>query len=90
MEVFTQRLDQEYDAQAVLTAPGVTYKAKIMGAKNIEKYGGEIFHFSNPCDFPKTQIITEMYEPMVIGTIITPGYLHTYLKKTFFLLYNFP
>lgn len=77
MEVFTQRLDQEYDAQAVLTAPGVTYKAKIIGAKNIERYGGEIIYFSNPSEFPKTQIISEMHEPMVMGTIITPGLFHT-------------
>jgi translation elongation factor EF-4 len=26
MEVFNQRLEQEYDAQAIITAPSVTYK----------------------------------------------------------------
>ncbi|KAJ8675252.1 hypothetical protein QAD02_011038 [Eretmocerus hayati] len=72
MEVFTQRLDQEHDAQAVLTAPGVTYKAKIHGSKNITKYGGNEIYFSNPTHFPETQIIEEIHEPMVIATIITP------------------
>lgn len=28
LEVFNQRLDQEYDAQAIMTAPSVTYKGK--------------------------------------------------------------
>jgi len=26
MEVFNQRLEQEYDAQAIITAPSVTFK----------------------------------------------------------------
>lgn len=26
LEVFNQRLDQEYDAQTIMTAPSVTYK----------------------------------------------------------------
>lgn len=73
MEVFSQRLEQEYGAEAIVTAPGVTYKAKIFGAKNITRYQGEIFAFNNPAHFPDTQITEELYEPMVIGTIITPG-----------------
>ena len=73
MEVFIQRLDQEYDAQAVLTVPGVTYKAKIFGSKNITKYGGDEIFFSNPAHFPDPCIVKEFYEPMVIGTIISPG-----------------
>jgi translation elongation factor EF-4 len=28
MEVFSQRLEQEYDAQAIITAPSVTYKGE--------------------------------------------------------------
>ncbi|KAL7303008.1 hypothetical protein TKK_0004231 [Trichogramma kaykai] len=72
MEVFSQRLDQEYDAQAVLTVPGVTYKAKIFGSKNIAKYRGDEVIFSNPSDFPNPVITQEIFEPMVLGTIITP------------------
>ncbi|XP_015596783.1 translation factor GUF1 homolog, mitochondrial [Cephus cinctus] len=72
MEVFTQRLEQEYDAEPILTAPGVTYKAKIVGRKNIIKYGSDEIFFNNPAHFPDPVIVTEFYEPMVMGTIITP------------------
>ncbi|XP_058789262.1 translation factor GUF1 homolog, mitochondrial isoform X2 [Phymastichus coffea] len=72
MEVFSQRLEQEHDAQAILTAPGVTYRAKITGKKNIIKYKSDEIYFSNPCQFPDVQIIQELFEPMVIGTIIAP------------------
>lgn len=76
MEVFNQRLDQEFDAQAVLTAPGVTYKAVIIGSKNIVKYQGDTVTFSNPSHFPDLSIVKELYEPIVLGTIITPGLLY--------------
>ncbi|XP_046395532.1 translation factor GUF1 homolog, mitochondrial [Ischnura elegans] len=72
MEVFGQRLEQEYGAEPVITAPSVTYKAKIMGAKNIKKYGKDEISFSNPTHFPDVQIISELYEPIVTATIITP------------------
>ncbi|XP_049858821.1 translation factor GUF1 homolog, mitochondrial isoform X1 [Schistocerca gregaria] len=72
LEVFSQRLEQEYGAQAVLTAPSVTYKARIIGEKNIKHYGGEEILFSNPSHFPPTSIIAELQEPTVMGTIITP------------------
>ncbi|XP_076749587.1 translation factor waclaw [Xylocopa sonorina] len=73
MEVFMQRLEQEYGALSVVTTPSVTYKAKIFGKKNIKKYKGDMITFSNPADFPDTQIVEEFYEPMVLGTIITPN-----------------
>lgn len=73
MEVFIQRLEQEYGAQPIVTAPGVTYKAKIFGAKNITKYQGNMVTFNNPAQFPDPQIVSEFYEPMVLVTIITPG-----------------
>jgi len=73
MEVFIQRLEQEYEAQPIVTAPAVTYKAKIFGSKNITKYRGDTVIFNNPVHFPDPQIVTEFYEPMIIATIITPG-----------------
>ncbi|CAL7948862.1 unnamed protein product [Xylocopa violacea] len=72
LEVFMQRLDQEYGTQSVVTTPSVTYKAKIIGKKNIKKYKSDIITFSNPADFPDPQIVEEFYEPMVLGTIIVP------------------
>lgn len=73
MEVFIQRLEQEYEAQPIVTAPSVTYKAKIFGSKNITKYQNEIITFNNPAHFPDMQIVSELYEPMIIATVITPG-----------------
>lgn len=73
MEVFVQRLEQEYGAEPILSSPGVTYKAKVFGTKSIQKYKGEEFYFSNPIDFPDPVNVTEFYEPIVRGTIITPG-----------------
>lgn len=73
MDVFNQRLEQEYGAQVVLTAPNVPIRVKIRGAKNIKDYGGEIISINNPCNLPDTINIIEMYEPFVMGTIITPG-----------------
>lgn len=73
MEVFIQRLEQEYGAHPIVTAPGVTYKAKIFGEKNISKYRSDTITFNNPAHFPSPQIVNEFYEPMVIATIITPS-----------------
>uniref|UniRef100_L7M1G8 Translation factor GUF1 homolog, mitochondrial n=1 Tax=Rhipicephalus pulchellus TaxID=72859 RepID=L7M1G8_RHIPC len=78
MDVFCQRLDQEFDAQVVVTAPSVSYKIKVHGAKQIKHYGSEIVTINNPLDMPDPVIIREYYEPMVIATIITPD---TYLSK---------
>ncbi|XP_025271361.1 translation factor GUF1 homolog, mitochondrial [Camponotus floridanus] len=72
MEVFIQRLEQEYGAQPIVTAPAVTYKAKIFGSRNITKYQGDTITFNNPAYFPDVQIVNEFYEPMIIATIITP------------------
>lgn len=73
MEVFNQRLEQEHGAQAIVTAPSVTYKVKLLGKSNIKKYGAEEIYVSNPTKLPDPTIIAEMYEPVVLGTIITPG-----------------
>ena len=73
MEVFIQRLEQEYGAEPIVSSPGVTYKAKVFGAKNIAKYKGEEVLFSNPMDCPDPVIVKKYYEPIVLGTIITPG-----------------
>ncbi|XP_014286074.1 translation factor GUF1 homolog, mitochondrial [Halyomorpha halys] len=76
LEVFSQRLEQEYGAHAILTTPNVTYKVVIHGSKNISALGGSELYISNPTNFPDPNIISEMYEPIVKATIITPD---TYL-----------
>lgn len=72
LEVFNQRLEQEFDAQALMTVPSVTYKARIKGEKNIRIYGGADITIHNPSLFPDPSIIEELYEPWVSGTVITP------------------
>lgn len=73
MEVFMQRLEQEYGALSIVTTPSVTYKAKIIGKKNIKKYKTDMISFNNPANFPDPHIVEEFYEPMVLGTIIAPS-----------------
>lgn len=73
MEVFCQRLEQEHEAAPIITAPSVTYKAKIFGKQNIKNHGTDEITFNNPTKFPNRLMVSEFYEPMVMGTIITPG-----------------
>lgn len=47
--------------------------AKTTSKKLIEKYGNSEFYFSNPLDFPDPVNSVELYEPFILGTIITPG-----------------
>lgn len=71
LEVFSQRLEQEYKAEPIITAPSVTYKIKIKGAKLIKQYGKDELYISNPVLLPDVLHIEKYYEPMVLGTIIT-------------------
>ncbi|KAK5637750.1 hypothetical protein RI129_000068 [Pyrocoelia pectoralis] len=68
LEVFTQRLQQEYDAETILTAPSVTYKIKLNETKQTSKTSTEIF-ITNPVHFPDPLTVEEYYEPMVLGEI---------------------
>ncbi|GIY58925.1 translation factor GUF1 homolog, mitochondrial [Caerostris extrusa] len=67
MEVFCQRLHNEFNADVIVTAP-----VRIKGKNNIKKYGSEEIIISNPSKFPDPAIVEEYLEPMVLGTIITP------------------
>lgn len=72
MDVFSQRLQQEYGAEPIMTSPSVPYKMKLKGAKIIAKYGSEIIKVSNPALLPDPTNVEEYYEPYVLGTIISP------------------
>ncbi|XP_017559546.1 translation factor Guf1, mitochondrial isoform X2 [Pygocentrus nattereri] len=72
MEVFNQRLEQEYNASVIVTAPTVPYKAVMSSPKLIKEYGQEVVTIVNPAQFPDKSQVVEYLEPMVIGTIITP------------------
>lgn len=72
MEVFTQRLEQEHGAEPIITAPSVTYLIKLKETKETLKSGVNELLLNNPALFPDHFKIEETYEPMVLGTIITP------------------
>lgn len=73
MDVFCQRLEQEYNIDSTITSPSVTYKLKIKNPKLIKELGTDIMFVSNPLLFPDPLDIQEYFEPCVLGTIITPN-----------------
>lgn len=74
MDVFKQRLEQEYGLSVIATAPSVLYKVKMA-------YTGEIVNIESPSDFPDPGQIDEVYEPIIDATIIVPTqYLGNLIK----------
>lgn len=64
MDVFRQRLEQEYGINAIVTAPTVLYK--------VDLTNGEKIDVENPADFPAVNSIETIYEPAINATIIVP------------------
>lgn len=67
MEVFCQRLEQEHNAEPVITAPSVTYKLKIKHQKLIQTHGSDTMYLSNPTLFPDPNHVEEYFEPLILG-----------------------
>lgn len=65
MDVFKQRLEQEYNVSVIATAPSVLYKVKL-------KYQEGTIDVETPSDFPDPSKIEEIYEPIITATIILP------------------
>jgi GTP-binding protein LepA len=65
MEVFMQRLLQEYDLEVIATAPTVPYR--------ITDRKGVVTVISNPSEFPESTEHLTVAEPMVKATIVTPS-----------------
>lgn len=72
MEVFCQRLEQEHEAESIITNPSVTYRVNIKGAKLISHYGSDWIEITNPSLLPNDQNIEEVQEPTIAATIICP------------------
>lgn len=73
MDVFKQRLEQEYNASIITTSPTVLYRVKLTD--------GTEMVIENPSKFPEVVRIDEVFEPMVNATIITPReYLGNMIK----------
>lgn len=67
LEVFSQRLEQEYGADSIITAPSVTYKIKLKETNETRKSGKSLITINNPAHFPSHQTIEECFEPIVSG-----------------------
>ncbi|MBU1008265.1 translation elongation factor 4 [Candidatus Dependentiae bacterium] len=73
MDVFKQRLEQEYDLTIITTAPTVLYKVVLTNGKEVS--------VENPSKFPDVVKIQTILEPIINATIITPKeYLGAILK----------
>lgn len=76
MDVFKERLEQEYGLSIIITAPSVLYKVKITS-------NPDLISIESPSDFPEPNTIDEIYEPIIEATIITPQeYLGQVMKLT--------
>ena len=73
MDVFRQRLEQEYDANIIVTSPTVSY--------HVITTDDEEVVIDNPSKLPEQVKIKEMLEPMISATIVLPRkYLGNILK----------
>lgn len=66
MDVFKERLEQEYNLSVIATAPSVLFRVELKGK-------GEMLDIENPSDFPEPNRIETIFEPMIDATIIVPG-----------------
>ena len=74
MEVFTQRLDQEYNASAALTQPTIIYKADLKSGDTVE--------FNSADDMPLPCNVCSYYEPVTMTTIIvSDSYVSDIISK---------
>lgn len=74
LDVFKQRLEQEYNVVAIVTAPSVLYRIKLQHTE-------QIITIENPSEFPDPGKIEEILEPIIHATIIVPKqYLGNMLK----------
>lgn len=65
MEIVQERLEREYDLDLITTAPTVVYE--------VLKTDGSVLAMDNPAKLPPPQQITEIREPIIVATILTPG-----------------
>ena len=73
LEIIQERLEREFNLDLIATAPSVIYK--------IALNSGEVIELHNPADMPDVVRITEIQEPWIKATILTPDeYLGAVLK----------
>ena len=73
LEIIQERLTREFDLDLIATAPSVIYQIMLTDGTEIELH--------NPADMPDVVRITEIREPWIRATILTPDdYLGSILK----------
>ncbi len=73
LEIIQERLSREFDLNLIATAPSVIYK--------IHQTDGVSVELHNPADMPDVMKISEIHEPWIKATILTPDeYLGSVLK----------
>jgi GTP-binding protein LepA len=73
LEIIQERLEREFNLDLIATAPSVIYKVKLTDGTELELH--------NPVDLPDLVRITEISEPWIKATILTPDdYLGAILK----------
>jgi elongation factor 4 len=65
MDVFKQRLEQEYQLTVIATAPSVLYRVKL-------EHQEALLDLENPSDFPDPFQIETVFEPIIDATIFLP------------------
>jgi len=80
-DVFRQRLENEYDANVVITAPSVPYKAVLKASKKRNVVENTEHIISTPADYVDPSYVEYYLQPMVLATILTPKvYEHAILR----------
>ncbi len=64
MDIARERLEREFNLDLILTAPSVDYL--------VQRTDGTEDHISNPSEFPTPSEISQINEPTVFATIMTP------------------
>ena len=73
LEIIQERLEREFNLDLIATAPSVIYQ--------IEMNDGSVIDMHNPADMPDVVKISEIREPWIRATIMTPDdYLGSVLK----------
>ncbi len=65
LEIIQERLSREFNLDLIATAPSVIYRMQLPNGSQIEIH--------NPVDMPDVVQITEIQEPWIEATILTPG-----------------
>ncbi len=83
LEIITERLHREFNLDLVVTMPTITYEVVYKVGQGNDKHTVETIY--SPAQFPDEGLLSEIHEPWVAVTIITPL---TYLSNIMQILYE--